>query len=187
MRGYRSRSLVIGSAASLVVLGWMGPAAADGGGHGGGGDVLRIESLDDCEPDSFNAAFGEGTCVKNGDTTLDEFLEQLEDDGEVDGWEFDPDEATIDRGDDIVVKGVGGEFHTFTEVKKFGGGCIDELNDILGLEAVKECKDADTLFETTGVGPGDRLRVEDLKVGEHKFMCLIHPWMTAVIEVERHH
>jgi plastocyanin len=184
MRSYRSRSLVIGSAASLLALGWMGPAAADGGddGHGGNHDVLRIASLDDCEPESFNAAFGEGICVKDGDTTVDEFLAQLEEEGEVDGWEFDPDEAEIDRGTAIVVKGIGGEFHTFTEVEEFGGGCIPELNE--GLEPVPECDDP-SLFETTGVGPDEKLRVTGLKPGEHLFMCLIHPWMTAEIEVER--
>jgi hypothetical protein len=184
MRRYSSRGLVVGSAASLVVLGWMGPAqAGDDDRHGRHHDVHVIEAVDDCEPESFNAAIGEGTCVKDGDTTFDDFIAQLVDEGEADDWEFDPDETEIDRGDSLLVKGVGGEFHTFTEVAEFGGGCVDELNDILGLEPVPECADP-TLFETTGVLPDGKLRVRGLDPGEHLFMCLIHPWMQSVVEVE---
>jgi hypothetical protein len=55
---------------------------------------------DDCDPASFNAAIGAGTCVTNfdGDTTFEEFIEELSEDREVGAWRFNPDVVTLDKG-----------------------------------------------------------------------------------------
>jgi hypothetical protein len=67
-------------------------------------------------------------------------------------------------------------------VAAFGGGCVPELNDLLGLDAVLECADAD-IFATTGVPPGASLTTEPLAAGVHRFMCLIHPWQRTTARV----
>jgi hypothetical protein len=74
-------------------------------------------------------------------------------------------------------------FHTFTEVANFGGGCVDILNQILGLTAVPECANAGVLFATTGIAPGGELEGAPLSSGTHRFECLIHPWMRTTVVV----
>src|SRR5205823_2511270 len=44
------------------------------------------------------------------------------------GWDFEPDELQVKKGTTVLVTDQGGEPHTFTEVKQFGGGFIDGLN-----------------------------------------------------------
>ena len=181
---------------AAVALGVAGiPAAA---GHSSSPRTHVIESQDDCEPTSFNAALKDPTaCVGGGETTFGEAIAQMLDDGEVDGWEFDPDELKIRTGETIEVRGVGGEFHTFTKVKEFGGGCVKEINDLLKLTPVDECKDLVTPpnappsvqiprgFVEDAVPPGVTLKVPAAKLtpGTNKFECLIHPWMHAEVKV----
>ena len=120
--------------ASLVLAGTalQGTAIADDG--GGLTNTVRIE--DRCEPTSFNAAIGEGTCVPNehGDVTFEEFLEELNptDFGD-DHWRFSRENFSVDKGERVALTNPGGEAHTFTEVAAFGGGCLDQLNVPLGL------------------------------------------------------
>src|SRR4051794_25816957 len=80
------------------------------------GNRVRIE--DRCEPASFNAAIGPGTCVGGGTTTFAEFREELNPvDFGHDHWRFKVNGgSTIRRGESISVVNNGGEFHTFTEV-----------------------------------------------------------------------
>jgi hypothetical protein len=66
-------------------------------------------------------------------------------------------------------------------VAAFGGGCIPDLNIPLGLEPVEECADP-AVFQTLVV-PSGALTVSDLSVGDHNFMCVIHPWMRTSVEV----
>jgi len=44
------------------------------------------------------------------------------------GWDFEPDQLTISKGDVLSVVDQGGEPHTFTEVKAFGNGFLPPLN-----------------------------------------------------------
>ena len=53
------------------------------------------------------------------------------------GWDFEPDILHIKKGTTLVVSDQGGEPHTFTEVKEFGGGFIPDLNH--GEPTVPEC------------------------------------------------
>ena len=52
-------------------------------------------------------------------------------------WDFEPDDLNIRQGTVLNVANEGGEPHTFTEVKDFGGGFIDGLNG--GENTVPEC------------------------------------------------
>ena len=77
-------------------------------------------------------------------------------------------------------------------MKAFGGGCIPELNDPLGLSQVPECLPktqvgpntfVPTAFIQTGINANGSLDVTGLRKGAHKFQCLIHPWMKVGVEV----
>jgi hypothetical protein len=39
-------------------------------------DHRHVQILDDCDGETFNAALGEGACVKDGDVTFEELIEQ---------------------------------------------------------------------------------------------------------------
>jgi plastocyanin len=186
------RSKLLTGAVALGAAGLLAVPATAGAHDGGRTEV--VEAQDDCDPASFDAAVGPGTCIGDGDTTFDEFVEELLDDGEHGKWRFHPDRTTIRRGDSLRVTGVGGEFHTFTEVQRFGGGCVEEVNELLGLTPIAECEDLVEVeegvfvprgFVETGVPPGGHHVVEDLAPGVHKFECLIHPWMQATVTVRR--
>jgi len=137
---------------------------------------------DDCEPASFNAAIGPHTCVGHGTTTFGEFIGQLQTLKNAPAWRFDPSGLSLSAGSRILAVNVGGEFHTFTEVAAYGGGCVDALNAILGLTPVPECG-IHGILETTGLDPGASLKTAPLGVGTHRFMCLIHPWMRTTATV----
>jgi hypothetical protein len=75
----------------------------------------------------------------------------------------------------------GWRVHTFTEVADFGGGCVQEINDLLGLGPVPECA-TPGIFETTGLPPRASLNTGPLASGTHRFQCLIHPWQRTTAE-----
>ena len=163
-------------------------ASAHGGGNGDGRSPVGIKAQDDCEPNSFNAAIGPGTCVGDGDTTFNEFIDQLIADKSADGWQFSRTRHKVKAGRDLLVVNEGGEFHTFSEVAVFTGGCVSVLNGLLGLPAAPECLPGDAdgtprVFFSTGIPPGGKLTVSGLNPGVHRFECLIHPWMHSTITV----
>ena len=144
----------------------------------------QVEVLDDCDPASFDAALGNpNACVKSGGTTFDAFISELDAMGRAPAWRFAPAQLTLSAGGTINAYNRGGEFHTFTEVAAFGGGCIPILNQILGLTAVPECANAGVLFATTGIAPNGELEGAALPSGTHLFECLIHPWMRTTVVV----
>src|SRR5262245_2352263 len=92
-----------------------------------------IVGHDSCDPDSFNEVLQDPTaCVKPGRTTFDEFIAELQATKVARSWRFNPLQATAHRGDALLAINVGGETHTFTPVKKFGGGFIGILNTLSG-------------------------------------------------------
>jgi hypothetical protein len=137
---------------------------------------------DDCEPTSFNAAIGPGTCTGFGQTTFGEFITQLITTGDAPKWRFEPHIFGVRSGQGLLVQNTGGEFHTYTEVAAFGGGCVEELNELLGLEPVPECANPE-LFVTTGAPPGGSVALPGMARGKHLFLCLIHPWMRSEVTV----
>jgi plastocyanin len=144
----------------------------------------QVEVLDDCNAASFDAALGDpNACVKLGGTTFSEFISELVAMGRAPAWRFAPADLTLPAGGSIDAYNRGGEFHTFTEVAAFGGGCVQPLNQILGLTAVPECANAGVLFASTGIAPGGELETAELPTGTHRFQCLIHPWMRSTVVV----
>ncbi len=142
----------------------------------------QIVMLDACDAASFNEAIGEEVCSRPGGVKFDHFVEQLLTKGEAPAWRFAPEQARLAPGGTITAPNRGGEFHTFTEVAAFGGGCVPDLNALLGLTPVPECG-IPGIFGTTGAGPGDAVTTGALAAGTHRFMCLIHPWMRTTVEV----
>src|SRR5437763_15415212 len=91
-----------------------------------GPSIRTVQLRDDCDPATFNATIGDGTCVGGGDTTFPDFIAEFTARGSVDEWRFNPDRSEADRG--VNTQNRGGEAHTFTEVAQFGGGFVGLLN-----------------------------------------------------------
>ena len=124
-RPHRTRRLatMAGLAALLLLVPAAGASAASA--------TRQVQMLDDCDPATFNAAIGPGTCVKDGGTTFQAFIGQLLAQGRAPAWRFAPEQLRLDAGGTLQATNRGGEDHTFTEVANFGGGCIQALNDLL--------------------------------------------------------
>lgn len=156
----RRLATLAGLAALLVLVPTVGASATSA--------TRQVQILDDCDPATFNAAIGPGTCVKDGGTTFSEFIAQLR----------------LDAGGTLQAHNRGGEDHTFTEVANFGGGCIAALNDLLGLTPVPECAGfPGGAFAATLVRPGGTVTTTPLPPGIHRYECLIHPWMQTTLTV----
>src|SRR5215469_3689638 len=100
---------------------------------------------DACDPASFNAAVGAGTCVSgnHGNTLFSDFIGELQSDHIAGAWRFNPllnaneghfSLARLDltQGDQTTIQNAGGEEHTFTRVDKFAGGFVPPLNGLSG-------------------------------------------------------
>ena len=172
----RSR-VVLSLAASLSLL------LSAAGTAGASGDERHLNLLDACDGPSFNAVLGAGACERNGGVAFGTFVGQLQSMGMAPAWRNAPGQLKLPAGGTIEAYNKGGEFHTFTEVARFGGGCIAEVNALVGLTPVPECANAGVLFATTGVAPGDELETRPLPSGVHRFECLIHPWMRTTVTV----
>jgi hypothetical protein len=152
----------------------------------------EVRPRDDCEATSFNAVLGAGACVGNGGTTLDEFNAELARRQSVGAWKYNPDHTNVNSGEHILVVSRGGETHTFTQVRAFGGGFVAPLNQAAGnLVPAPECASvqpdgslrpqppsATNMFvagQTQAAGPS-------LGRGTFLFQCCIHPWMHMTIE-----
>jgi plastocyanin len=150
---------------------------------------VQIVAVDECDPTTFNApAVGGADFCKNvtlgAFTTFDD-LKKAAIEGTPDpGWDFEPDKLRIKKGTPIIVVDQGGEPHTFTEVKQFGGGFLDFLNH--GEETVSECSRGfkNLAVARTRILQGSQLQVSGLSKGEHYFQCCIHPWMRVTVDVK---
>jgi plastocyanin len=151
-------------------------------------DQQVLELRDDCDPVTFNAVIGPGTCVGSGTTTFSEFIAELQEDQVASDWVFDPDDVTIHLGESLAVRNTGGETHTFTKVTAFGGGLVPILNQLSGNTVPAVPAPGVNVFATfvpagghttASSGPGGILTP-----GQNLFECFIHPWMRAVVTVE---
>ena len=89
----------------------------------------------------------------------------------------------LPAGGTIEAYNKGGEFHTFTEVANYGGGCVDELNALLGLTPVPECANAGVLFGDDRRGAGRRSR-DPCPPGRCPSVRVPHPpWMRTTVTV----
>jgi hypothetical protein len=137
-----------------------------------------VQVRDDCDPATFNAAIGDGTCIGDGDTTFADFLAEVTAKQSAEQWRFNPDRMSEPRR--IVAQNRGGETHTFTRVAAFGGGVVGLLNDLSGNpDPAPECKDG-AKFGASVVPPGASLPVNSVAGGD-KFQCCIHPWMRTTV------
>jgi plastocyanin len=148
----------------------------------------QVVALDECDPTTFNAALGPGFC-KNISlgyfTTLADLFSEAQAGHPDPNWDFEPDTVHIKAGTSLSVVDQGGEPHTFTEVKKFGGGFISQLNGP-GENTIPECAGGfgKVAVARTRMLQGSQLQVTGLAPGEHLFECCIHPWMRVKVEVK---
>lgn len=152
--------------------------------------VAQVVALDECDPATFNTAAGPDFC-KNvalaalGYATTFQNLFAEAAAGKPDPkWDFEPDTLSVDEGTTVSVVDQGGEPHTFTEVKEFGGGFIPGLNS--GEAPVPECAAgfSDVAVARTRIIQGSTSLVTGLSKGTHYFQCCIHPWMRMKVEVK---
>jgi hypothetical protein len=157
--------------------------ASRGSAHGG-----AIVAHDSCDPATFNEELGPGTCVKPGRTTVAEFIAELTASQIVRSWRFNPLTATAREGVDMLAINVGGEEHTFTPVREFGGGFIPFLNQLSGTPVpAPECLNVPAL-DFVGAGEKSIIPAADLAAvasgGIARVECCIHPWMRAEVRLK---
>src|SRR5580700_4600821 len=105
--------------------------------------VAQVVALDECDPTTFNAAIGPDFCknvslaVLGYATTIQDLFAQAAAGTPNPNWDFEPDTLHISKGTVVSVVDQGGEPHTFTEVKQYGGGFIAGLNS--GQTPAPEC------------------------------------------------
>jgi plastocyanin len=153
----------------------------------------NIAMVDNCDPTTFNAAVGPGTCAATPhklDTTFAEFIGLLFSPLATNvighpAWNFAPGYISIKAGQIVRVTNAGGEDHTFTEVTAFGGGFVPLLNGVGGPAGTVPLVEAEGCIASPGIiAPGNTVPIAGLSPGVHKFQCCIHPWMRAVVDVE---
>jgi plastocyanin len=150
--------------------------------------VAQVVALDECDPTTFNAALGPDFCKNislGAFTTLSNLFAEAAAGTPDPNWDFEPDTLQIKEGTTVIVVDQGGEPHTFTEVKKFGGGFVPQLN-APGEETVSECSEgfARVAVARTRMLQGSQLTIAGLSKGTHYFECCIHPWMHVKVEVK---
>jgi plastocyanin len=149
--------------------------------------VAQVVALDECDPATFNAALGQDFCKNIAlgfSTTLQNLLAEAAAGTPDPKWDFEPDTLTVKQGTTLSVVDQGGEPHTFTEVKQFGGGFIAPLN--ANQSPVPECVNGfgDVAVAKTRILQGSTSLVTGLSKGTHYFQCCIHPWMRFKVEVK---
>jgi hypothetical protein len=148
----------------------------------------QVVALDECDPTTFNAALGPDFCrnISLGYfTTLSDLFSEAQSGHPDPNWDFEPDTVHINHETALSVVDQGGEPHTFTEVKHFGGGFIPQLNGP-GEHVIPECAGGfgKVPVARTRLLQGSQLQVTGLAPGEHLFQCCIHPWMRVKVEVK---
>jgi hypothetical protein len=146
-----------------------------------GGNVI-VNIHDNCDPETFDAAIGPGTCVGPGGMQFDQFISLLTKLHLVPSWHFAPNLVNAHTGENFFVINKGGEVHTFTEVEEFGGGIVPILNQLAGLPNVApECL---SLAPGDFIAPGSTFEDEIEQDEAEKYQCCIHPWMRLTTKVK---
>jgi plastocyanin len=190
----------VGMIAAALIFPLKGAAQSQNASQKDKDDVpfpAQIVALDECDPVTFNAdpnkkvdpGVGADFCrnvALGASTKLQALFKKAADRTPDPNWDFEPDTLTIKKGTPIVVTDQGGEPHTFTEVKRFGGGFIEGLNG--GEETASECSGgfSNLAVARTRILQGSQLQIAGLSKGDHYFQCCIHPWMRVKVEVQDH-
>jgi plastocyanin len=140
-----------------------------------------VTMFDACDPETFNAQLGAGTCTRPGGVRFDSFVAQLEKHHSIGGWHFAPPEVTMRVGQMLVATNKGGETHTFTEVEDFGGGIVPLLNQLSGM--TKVAPECNALMPGDFLAPGASSSETAEDAGVEKYQCCIHPWMRAEVRI----
>ena len=146
-----------------------------------GGVERAVMLFDACDPETFNAALGPGTCTRSGGVTFDNFIDQLTKHHSIGPWHFAPAVLTMKEGQTLLAVNTGGEVHTFTEVDEFGGGIVPILNQVTGnTNVAPECNQ---LQPADFLAPGARSSEVEDDAGVEKYQCCIHPWMRTEVRI----
>jgi len=142
----------------------------------------QVVVLDECEPASFNAALGPDFCKNvtlGAFTTLSDLFAKAAAGTPDPNWDFEPDVLHIKKGTPVLVVDQGGEPHTFTEVKHFGGGFIPELNS--GEATVSECSGGfkNIAVARTRILQGSQLQVSGRPRKRRPSFHVLHPPLDA--------
>src|SRR5262249_54809376 len=158
--------------------------------------TVNIHIRDYCDPATFGALCTRSNTA-SGIITLPGFRAELASDKSVGAWRFVPDQLNSEDGTDLVLQNLGGETHTFTRVKKFGGGFVDALNAASGNPIpAPECAQTvhGALVPQPPSGNNIFLPAGSTANGPHigedqaaKFQCCIHPWMRITVNADDDH
>lgn len=165
---------------------------------------------DACDPTTFNAALGPGHCVgdpvtppKHPITPFGFFIAELTSDRIAGAWRFNPllnasggayELVTLNltAGQQTMIQNLGGEIHTFTRVKEFGGGQKPRLNTLSGNPIpAPECalglseSDTNVIVEAGTSQAGPTAGTSALPEEVTKWQCCIHPWMRMLVTVSQ--
>ena len=179
--------------------------------HANAQATKTVVMRDACDPTTFNATLGPGHCIAghHGQTLFSDFIGELHSDQIAGAWRFNPMlNATegqfklvrldLNTGDQTTIQNAGGETHTFTRVKNFGGGFKAVLNGLTGNpDPAPECaqvlpdgtlgpqpeSDTNQFVEAGNTEAGPTAGSSSLPLGTSRWECCIHPWMRMVVVV----
>jgi plastocyanin len=144
----------------------------------------EIHPEDDCDPVTFGALCRPGF---PGQTTLDSFRAQFAATFRVAGWEYGGGEIRVNLGQNFRVDNQGGEAHTFTVVKSFGGGRVAPLNNPNEAVAPECVAGASASNVDIASGAGITVTTGATGViksrGTFRIQCCIHPWMRTTAQI----
>jgi hypothetical protein len=198
-RIFQSVSVICVAVSALVAVGCAADPADDGNetaieqdSHGG----TEIHPEDRCDPTTFNAGRTTPLCrpgFKSDDgaaITLDQFNAELAANKRVAEWEYGGGGINVNLGQSFTVDNKGGETHTFTVVKTFGGGRVPGLNTASGNTTVApECvagANASNVDIASGTGITVTTGAGKTITGKGTFnvQCCIHPWMRIQVQIK---
>ena len=213
----RMNWLAISIGATLLICPSQGVAqskTAQNSDTGNAPQTKTVRIWDACDPASFDAAVGPGTCKPghHGQTNFQDFFAELQLDQIAGAWRFNPlldtsagdfklVQLELKPGDRISLQNVGGEIHTFTKVEKFGGGFVAPLNPVTGNpEPAPECAqvlsdgslapqpetDTNQFVEAGKTELGPIAGTSLLPPGVTHWQCCVHPWMRMNVAVRDH-
>jgi plastocyanin len=197
--------------ATLLMFSLPGIAQSQSGGGGAEAQTKTVRIWDACDPETFNAAVGPGTCEAghHGQTKFQDFFGELQLDQIAGGWRFNPllnttegtfklSKLELNAGDRISLQNVGGETHTFTKVKKYAGGFFAPLNPLTGNpDPAPECaqvladgslapqpeSESNEFVEAGITEEGPVAGTDLLPRGVTHWQCCVHPWMRMDVVV----
>jgi hypothetical protein len=171
-------ALTMGAAAAASLVLTAPAAAADEP------QVKNMRLIDKCDKASWDVEFANLCTFNAGSVTLARFRADLAKGGNG-GWWINNRDETIDVGDSLHVINEGGIVHTFTEVRSFGQGVVDEWNQAVPRQpkAINAAGVPVSFADFgTAVASGATADVVPTK-GVHRYQCIIHPWMRSVVTV----